>query len=269
MYCVYITFYRGNKMPQFYIGSSSIDKVNSGYRGSVSSREYKQIWLSELEYNPELFCTKIISKHNTRIEALLKEEKLHKHLNVQHNSMYINKARASGCFGVISITKDTKLKMSLASKGKPKSDSHRNKIAEANRKKALDPKYLEKLKIATQKDDNWKKAISESLKNKPKSEKHKENISKALTGKIRGPMTEECKLAISKSLKGKSNPNKGRTYDEMYGDKAEKLKLEKSKKAKLLRANDPLLTCTWCNKVIKGKLNYNRYHGDKCKKRII
>ena len=31
MYCVYLTIYRGNKLPPFYIGYSSINKIKAGY----------------------------------------------------------------------------------------------------------------------------------------------------------------------------------------------------------------------------------------------
>ena len=31
MYCVYLTIYTGNKLPPFYIGSTSLKKINKGY----------------------------------------------------------------------------------------------------------------------------------------------------------------------------------------------------------------------------------------------
>jgi hypothetical protein len=39
MYCVYLTIYKGNNLPPFYIGSTSIDKIDGGYHGSVMSEE--------------------------------------------------------------------------------------------------------------------------------------------------------------------------------------------------------------------------------------
>lgn len=95
MYCVYLTTYRGNKLPSFYIGSSSIDNVlNKGYRGSVSSRKYKDIWESELTDNPHLFKTQIIRTTDTREEATSIELKLHIRLNVVKSPMYINMSLA-------------------------------------------------------------------------------------------------------------------------------------------------------------------------------
>ena len=44
--------------------------------GSVRSKKYKDIWKSEIRNHPELFKVKIISIHDKREDALLKEEKL-------------------------------------------------------------------------------------------------------------------------------------------------------------------------------------------------
>jgi hypothetical protein len=90
MFCVYLTSYRGNKLPSFYIGSSSVDRVNNGYHGSVVSKKYKDIWQQELKNSPELFNTIIICTHSTRKEAHEKENKLQKALNVVKSTMYIN-----------------------------------------------------------------------------------------------------------------------------------------------------------------------------------
>lgn len=68
-YCTYLTTYRGTKMPMFYIGRSNVRSVQNGYRGSVSSKLYKQVWLEELEQNPHLFETKILTTHATQKEV--------------------------------------------------------------------------------------------------------------------------------------------------------------------------------------------------------
>lgn len=91
-YCVYLTIYKGNKLPPFYIGSSSLLRVNNGYRGSVSSKKYKHIWQQELKNKPHLFTIKILSTHMSREDATEKESKLHKQLNVRNNSLYVNMA---------------------------------------------------------------------------------------------------------------------------------------------------------------------------------
>ena len=61
IYCTYLTVYTGNKLPLFYIGSSTVDKVNKGYHGSVKSKKYKQTWEEELTNNPSRFKTIILS----------------------------------------------------------------------------------------------------------------------------------------------------------------------------------------------------------------
>lgn len=101
IYCVYLTIYKGNKLPKFYIGSSSLQKIKNGYLGSVNSIKYGEIWKDETKNNRHLFETKVVTKHKTRKEALEKELKLQLALRVQENPLYINLsyARPNGCHG--------------------------------------------------------------------------------------------------------------------------------------------------------------------------
>lgn len=39
-YVVYLTMYKGTKLPKWYIGSTNINKINKGYHGSVASEEW-------------------------------------------------------------------------------------------------------------------------------------------------------------------------------------------------------------------------------------
>lgn len=93
-YCVYITFYSGNKLPPFYIGSSSVEKINNGYSGSVGSKNYSELWKSEILNNRNAFKTKIISYCNDRSNAYLREKDIHLKLSVHKNSLYVNKSVA-------------------------------------------------------------------------------------------------------------------------------------------------------------------------------
>ncbi len=95
IYCVYLTIYKGSKLPPFYIGSSSVKKVQNGYHGSVQSKQYKEIWKSELRYNPNLFETKIISTHTDRKEATLRERDFQKKVSAVKNPLYINQSFAA------------------------------------------------------------------------------------------------------------------------------------------------------------------------------
>ena len=86
----------------FYIGSSSVAKVESGYHGSVRSRRYRLIWKQEQYENPQLFKTVIISRAETRKGALLRECEMQKRMQVKYNPLYVNRAyaEANGFFGV-------------------------------------------------------------------------------------------------------------------------------------------------------------------------
>jgi hypothetical protein len=98
IYCVYLTTYKGSKLPPFYIGSTTVDKIINGYKGSVSSKKYKIIWMKELSEHPELFSTKIITTHSNRKTALEKEYQFQLAVKAPSNSMYINEAYAKKGF---------------------------------------------------------------------------------------------------------------------------------------------------------------------------
>lgn len=100
MYCVYLTIYRGEKLPRWYIGMSSMEKVENGYRGSVSSKRYKTLWKSELATNDHLFETVIIHKDTTKEAALAYEHSLQVRLDVVKRSDFINLANAGGFGGI-------------------------------------------------------------------------------------------------------------------------------------------------------------------------
>ena len=100
-FCTYLTIYRGNKLPCFYIGSTSIKNIDRGYFGSVESKMYKSIWKKEIKENRNLFSVKILSIHESRKEAYEKELFFHKSLHVVKNPLYCNLSDAvgSGKFG--------------------------------------------------------------------------------------------------------------------------------------------------------------------------
>jgi len=102
IYCTYITVYRGNKLPPFYIGSTLIHKIHKGYRGSVRSKSYQEIWETELKNNPHLFNTRILTHHATHEEALTREATFQTKLSVINNPLYINLSIAKRGFGNLS-----------------------------------------------------------------------------------------------------------------------------------------------------------------------
>lgn len=163
IYCTYLTVYTGNKLPPFYIGSTIVDKISSGYHGSVKSKKYKTIWSRELKVNPSAFKTKIISTHSTRKDALEKELMLQRALNVVKCDMYINMSYAApdGFFG-------------MSTKGIAKPQSMKDKMR-GNKNASFN-------------------------KGKAKSEKHRSNIAKSLKGRI---VTAEAAAKHSLSMRGR------------------------------------------------------------------
>lgn len=189
MYCVYLTIYTGNKLPPFYIGSSSVKKIEEGYHGSVSSKQYKNIWWKEIKNTPHLFITKIISLHKTRQEATEKEYKLQVSLNIMKKStMYINRAVANvnGYFG-------------------------RNVSGELNpmySKKNLTYGKFVRSKYTLKKMSEASSGSNNANYGTHRSEEIKRKIAISNTGQIRSSLTRK-KLSISKS--GEKHPNYGKT----------------------------------------------------------
>lgn len=271
IYCVYLTTYRGNKLPPFYIGSTSLDKIQKGYRGSVSSKQYKNIWNEELKNNPHLFHTKVISKFDTQKESIARELFLHIQLCVVKNDLYMNKseARKNGFFGTKVYGKDhpsfgkprtdvhqkgmlgkkhteeTKKNMSLARQGrtkKPHTDETKLIMREAKVGIPLSAEHKQKMSDSHKgkiKSDEHKQNISASHKGKPKTEAHRQNINMALE-KVRA----ERKSGVRDPIKPRSEESK-------------KTVREKHK-------NMPDLTCPHCNKT-GGHSGMLSWHFNNCK----
>lgn len=160
-YCVYLTSYSGNKLPQFYIGSTLISKVNSGYKGSVKSKKYKDIYKQEFIDNPHLFKTKIIATYYSRKKAQYKERIFQTKLNVVKSDMYINMtiAKDFGWFGMCNKKEDS-------------------------------PVFGKRWKKTPEQIENARKANIEAFSKK----EYKEKISKLRKGKL--PMSESKKLEL-------------------------------------------------------------------------
>ena len=93
-YCVYITTYVGSAMPGRYIGSSSVNRVRNGYRGSVRSKKWCSVWENEVKNHPEYFHTEILSVHQTRQDALAEELRLQVLMGVVKSTEWINEGYA-------------------------------------------------------------------------------------------------------------------------------------------------------------------------------
>jgi len=132
-------------MPPLYIGSSSIDRIKNGYRGSVSSKKYKNIWTEQLKISPCLFETKILKTFNNRKDATFYENQIQHELNVVESENYINMWYASpnGFKGYDSSGEnnpnygkhhsiETKEKISKKAKGRKLSDNTKKKLSNAH-----------------------------------------------------------------------------------------------------------------------------------------
>lgn len=149
-YAVYLTVYGGDKLPQNYIGSSSIKRILCGYRGTPSSKQYSKKFRDELKSNPNLFATFILKTFECRESALLCERYLQIKYDVVKNKLFFNKSFAiDGCFGISFSGKDNpfygkthsdekKLAWSNERKGIPLKDEYRDKmINTVNKNKPL------------------------------------------------------------------------------------------------------------------------------------
>lgn len=149
---VYITYYKGDKLPPWYIGSSYEEKVLNGYNGSIQSKKYKEIYLKEQRENKHLFRTRILSYHETSKEALKEELRLQKLHKVVLNNRYFNESYATinGCYG-----RDVAGELNPMY-GKTHSEKSKNKMGLKNKNKVVvkdskgnnfyvnknDPRYL-------------------------------------------------------------------------------------------------------------------------------
>jgi hypothetical protein len=224
-YCTYLTAYSGNKLPPFYIGSSSISKIKSGYHRSVLSTEYKEVWKQELALNPHLFVTRIVSLHATREDAFAVEERLQRKLQCVQSPMYINKATASKDFWfrqkhsatskqlisaklkrrTISEGHASKIKQSLS--GKAKTPEHRVAMSEAWKTRE-GPSHTQKQKISASMKAVWAERPRKEKIAKPKHDfagvgnpmfgkKHTPEAIKVMSRAKKGrPMPEEQKLKM-------------------------------------------------------------------------
>jgi hypothetical protein len=91
-FCVYLTIYSGNRLPPFYIGSTSLCRLAKGYVGSVVSKRYGAIWKAERTRRPHLFRTIVLATFASREQAFEREKDLQRKLKVISNPLYANRS---------------------------------------------------------------------------------------------------------------------------------------------------------------------------------
>lgn len=253
-FCVYLTIYKGNKMPMFYIGSSSVIRVNKGYHGSVSSKEYKRIWDSEIKNNPCLFKTIIISMCDTKNDAILKERFFQTQLKVNKSIMYINKNIASpnGIDGVIRYGKDNGMY------GKTRDDLIQ--FNHTRKGKHTHSDYTKKLiSLKTSGENN-------PMYGKNHTTKTKQKLSSIVSGRIYEKTN--CKFcnelySVNNISNHESscimNPNRYTKFKHKK-PRSEKCRMETSKRMLSM----PSIECPHCHK-LSNMGNAKRWHFDNCK----
>jgi hypothetical protein len=151
------------------------------------------------------------------------------------------------------VSKETREKLSKSCQGRPS----------PNKGKAMSEEQKQKMSATIKKNGRvispeTVAKILKSRKDYQHSEETKQKISNSNKGRI-VIHTEETKKKLSDVAKGRSNTwlkgksahNRGIPHTK---ETVEKLKGPKSK-----------YQCLHCNKLIGGKANYNRWHGDNCK----
>jgi hypothetical protein len=173
IYVTYLTIYSGLAMPPFYIGSTSLKKIEKGYVGSVASRQFRDIWKRERVENPSCFDVLILSEHSTRAAALSEEKVLHERLDVVRSPLFINMSIAG-------------VHPKNSGKGRPMSERTRSALTQSR----LGVKHSEEAKQKMR--EAWKKRA-------PLSDIAIANIKAG--AKKRPPVSEETRAKLSASVK--------------------------------------------------------------------
>lgn len=184
---VYIWYDRKHK--RFYIGCH-VGKENDGYICSSS-------WMKKsYKYRPEDFKRRILKRDIPRDRLLAEEHKWLQMISDEELGVkYYNLSKHH--FGHWTNDDNTRLTI-------------KQKLSEASKKLHQDPEYKKKFLEGRKKlppptqEQIEKRAKSNTGKTRTVETKRK--ISDALTGVVRGPLSEEHKKNIGKALKGTKNP---------------------------------------------------------------
>jgi len=200
IYVVYLITYKGTKLPPKYIGSTNKLKLENGYRGSVSSKKYTNIFKEELKNNFDLFSYEILETFENRDAATTRERELQLENNVVKSLEYFNMSIAApnGFFG-----------RDVSGESNPNFGNKWNEDQRENQRNN---------RLGKKATDETKKKLSESH-----SGTNHWNYGKY--------HSEETRKKISESNKGKSSSFKGKTQIELYGkEKAIEINLKISEK---------------------------------------
>lgn len=191
-FCVYLTIYSGNKLPPFYIGSTSVKRIKQGYKGSVRSKEYAMIWKSEPK---EYFKTIILQKYKDRDSASKREAYIQEKLDVVNNSLYVNMAIIKNGKVYYSWTEEKRKNVGDRFRGKKLTEDHKRKIRLSNVGRKHTPETKLKISVANK---GKKSHFSEWNKTREFSKETLERVS----------------LQRSKKYTGSGNPRYGKRWSD-------------------------------------------------------
>lgn len=285
-YCVYLIRYEGDKHPPLYIGSTrTINITEKGYLGSPRSKQWSDIVKKEQKLNPHLYSVDILSTHQTREEALLREYDEQVSRDVVKSEDYYNMSLAcvNGFFGM-DVTGDKNPRF-----GKPVSEVTREKIAKANKGNCVvslngydwftvpvDEYRDNKAMYQTPKGE-FNHIVAEKTRERVRNKTHhfcNPDVQKAIHEKRRGmKLTEEQKQKISKARVDKNTPfwlsslhqvkdNRWSYIDEIYSIYTNHVDLSKKNWKQDIVGNIlNVLECIpkyWCSKlVVRFKEGWN------------
>lgn len=237
LYAVYMVVYFGGKIPpktkkstkkpRRYIGSTKLQNIHNGYRGSVTSKKYKEIWKNELNESFNKFKIRILSVHHCDIEAREEEKRIQIKHDVVKSDLYINLAIASpnGYFGKPDtgrkVSLETREKMSEKRKGKTYEEifgEEKAKLLKEKRKKQAKPNKG----IAMSKEQ--KKKISDTKKGKRMwitnglDDKMIEKTKKIPCGWYRGRTNHVASAETTSFARKETKEKIKKTKLEKYGD---------------------------------------------------
>ena len=259
MYVTYLIIYSGEKLPPYYIGSTSLKKIENGYRGSVKSKKYSEIFKNELIENFDLFEVLILSEHVSRKEAYEAELRLQIKYDVVKSKYFYNQALASagGMAGMDISGKNNPMY------GKKHSEEAKDKM---RKKRGHDKRYVP--------NEQHKKIISKTHLNKLVSDETKKKLSESKRGKYLGENapfygkkhTEEAKIKISKKNKGRIVSEETKKILSIYGKNKILSEETKKKISESKRGIKRTFTPEWCENISKG--NVGRIVSSETKKKL-
>lgn len=179
-------------------GKDVTPENTTDYFGSPSKdSEYYTI----IQTRSHTLVKKIINVFSTKEETIADEIRLHTLYNVAVNEEFYNRTNQQStgflCVGGYQLSEETKQRMSDASKGKPKSEEHRQKIAETikNLGRIYTHSKETRLKISAA-----RKGKPAHNKGKPLSDEHRQKLSAAAKGKTHSAETR-LKMSLAKKEK--------------------------------------------------------------------